>query len=771
MRKITSLIASAFVLFAGAFSLQAQTDVTATYLTNAGFDNSCNYLTTTTASNLASGSTNNQTINGWTLTASAANTASSTFEYGYAGTLNLSGTTYGFIPSQGYDGATGSGHGALGISAAWSSTITYYQNVTLPAGKYTLEYAAYNSGPAAAAYSKVGWVPSSGTSVISSKTSFTQAAWSTETLTFTVASSTSGKIQIGVGSPNSGSGTVGRIFFDYVKLTLLPVDKTSLKQLKDSATVMYNNPQPVPASSTVYTDLNTTIAAAQVVYDNSSATSEQVLGQEEALKTAITNVYGAILLQSRISTWTSLPYNASSVIVNPSFESDLATGWTNVGSFVRQSNTSFTKKDGTNYVEKWINSGSSLSGLKLSQVIKNLPNGIYLVTASAMATQQTGGTYPGGAFLYANNQQTEVFSTNDYSVTTTVTNNTLEIGYNVVSTGNWVAIDNFRLSYISDGSPYVVLTPGALLFDGVNLSKTFNVSGGNLTSNLSLSAPTGITLNKTSLTPAEVAAGSTVTATFDGTTSITAGSISATTGSVTRTITVNASADAGCFTPLYTNLTNMIANPYMNDLSVYTNSWGATSVVTGSDAYCGYGAGKVTGANGGSITTSNYTWTPGHTYRMKAMINTTGVFQFGFQNTYADGTNATYEQQLTSTDGVWQPVDFTITAGTNATSGFVYFNNWSRTGTLGLIDNWELYDITGVPTSVNSTDVAKSLTVSRIGDQIVLNGTQVGDDVKVYSVNGQLVQTVVALSDATSLNLKSGVYVIKVNDKVLKVVK
>jgi hypothetical protein len=768
MKKLYFFIA---VFVAACGSLMAQTDVTSTYLTNAGFDNSCNFLATTAASNLGSANgLNNQTINGWTLTAVGNNTASSSFEYGFAGTLNLSGTTFGFIPTQGPDAATGAGHGSLGISAAWAATITYFQNVTLPAGKYTLEYAAYNSGPAAAAYSKVGWVPSTGTSVLSTKTTFTQAAWSTETLTFTVASSTTGAIQVGVGSPNSGSGTVGRIFFDYVKLTLLPVSKVTLLQLKDSATIMYNNPQPVVSTSTAYADLNTAIAAAQVVYNNGSATAEQVLGQEVALKAAIANVYDAILLKTRITTWTLLPYNATSVIVNPSFESDLAIGWTNVGGLVRQTNTSFTIKDGANYVEKWMSAGGSQTGLKLSQTVKNLPNGIYLLTASAMATQQTGGTFPGGAFIYANDQQTEVFATNDYAVTVRVTNNTLEFGYNVVATGNWVAVDNFRLSYISDGSPYVVLVPGSLLFDASNLTKTFNVSGGNLTSNLVLSAPAGISLDKTTLTPAEVAAGATVTATFDKTTAIVNGQISATTGTVNQKITVNTSADQSCFTPLYTTYPNMIANPYMNDLSTFTNSWGATSVVTGADAYCGYGAGKITGANGGSITTANFTWIPSHTYRLRAMINTTGGFKFGFQNTYVDGTNATYEQLLTNADGVWQQVDFTITTGANATPGFVYFNNYGITGsTLGYIDNWELYDITSLYNAVKNP-ISSSLNVFLKGQNIVadFNLDQSAEvSFVVYNVQGMMISKCSKVYGAgknkqlMNGDLSSGVYFVK----------
>jgi hypothetical protein len=774
MKKLFLFCAVLFAACASSLNVQAQTDVTATYLTNAGFDTNCNFLASTAASNLGSGSTNNQAINGWTLTGSAANSASSTFEYGYLGTLNLSGTLYGFIPTKGPDAATGAGHGALGVSAAWGSTVTYYQTVTLPAGKYSIQYSAYNSGPTAVDYSAVGWVPATGTSVLSAKTTFTMGAWDTETLNFTVATATTGKIQVGIGSPNSGSGTVGRIFFDNIILNLLPVDKTTLLQLKDSANVMYNNQQPVSASSTVYADLNTAITAAQVILDNTGATADQVLGQEVTMKTAIANVYSAILLQSRISTWTPLPYNATSVIINPSFETAISTGWTNVGGFALQSNTSFSKKDGTNYVENWKAAPGIQAGLKLSQTVNNIPNGIYLLTASAMATQQSDGTFPGGAFIYANDQQIEVFATNDYAVTVTVTNNTLEFGYNVVSTGNWVAVDNFRLSYISNGSPYVVLTPGSLFFDANNLTKPIAVSGGNLTSNLVLSAPAGITLDKTVLTPAQVAAGITVNATFDNATAITNGTISATTGTLTQNVTVNASADLTCFTPLYPSLTNIIPNPYLNDISGF-GGWGHVSVVYG-QAYCGAACVMMnaltnTYPDGAALDVSTVNWAPNSTYRLHAWVKTVdGTFAF-----LAKGTDPDVTISVAQSTDQWVLIDQTFTTGAAPTASFFTFNNvdGASTGKIAYIDNYELYNITSlVATSTENPADNQNQKVYIHENKIVVDfGLTESSNVEfsVYNPQGMLISSekeVFAAGQNQKLinaNLPSGVYMVKMS--------
>lgn len=761
MKKIYLFIA---VFVAACGSLMAQTDVTATYLTNAGFDTGCNYLTTTAASNLPSGSTSNQVVNGWTLTASAANTASSAFEYGYLGTINLSGTTYGFIPTQGYDAATGAGHGALGISAAWASTITYYQNVTLPAGKYKLEYAAYNSGPADAAYSKVGWVPTSGTSVVSAKTTFTMAAWSTEELTFTVPSSTTGKIQVGVGSPNSGSGTVGRIFFDFVKLTLLPVDKTTLQSLIVSATASYNSPQPV-GTSTAYADLNIAIAAAQVVYDNSSATAEQVLGQESALNAAIAKVNSAIVIYQRTSTWTTLPYNITSLITNPSFETNNTNGWTNVGPFVMQNNTSFPYKAGTYYVEKWKSSGN-WTGLKLSQKIVDLPNGVYSLTAGALNEPNTTG----GAFVFANAQKVEVFTAKDYTVIVTVTNNELEFGYEVVNGGNYVAVDNFRLSYVSDGSPYVVLAPATLFFDPNNLTRTFNVTGGNLTANLALSAPSGITLDKTTLTPAEVAVGATVTATFDNATAITNGTISATSGTLAQNVTINTSADLSCFTPLYPSFTNLIPNAYLNDISAF-GGWGLKSVVLG-EAYCGaacvkFNATTNTYPTGAALDVPTVAWAPNSTYRLHVWVKAVdGTFAF-----FAKGTDPDVTISVPQNDQ-WVLIDQTFTTGAAPTANFFSFNNvdGASTGKIAYLDNYELYNITSTITGVNQLGNTKFNTY--VSDSKIVTDFNLSQssavEFSVYNTQGMLLSTQKgnfnsgANHTVINANLTSGVYIVKI---------
>ena len=211
--------------YSSTYFINLSEDVTSTYLNNPGFDINCNYTEATgTGSNLGPGYGAAETIEGWTRVQDGEWVAASTFEYGYQGTLNSVS-----IPSSGADGAAGSGAGALGISAGWTGSVVYYQNVTLPAGTYNLEYSVYNSNSAATqGVCLAGWIPNSGTSILSSKTSFTYAAWESEIISFTLEEETSGKIQVGMQSVDAGTGDHAKIFIDYLNLKVFNDQPTNI---------------------------------------------------------------------------------------------------------------------------------------------------------------------------------------------------------------------------------------------------------------------------------------------------------------------------------------------------------------------------------------------------------------------------------------------------------------------------------------------------------------------------------------------------------------
>jgi hypothetical protein len=258
----------------------AQADVTHLVLTNAGFDTLWNFSASDAAENLASANSgaNIKQVYGWNVVIYGDNSAAASYQYGYAGWLNSADAGYGAVPAGGYNASAG---GALGISSAWLATNAYGQSVMLPAGSYTLEYAAFNSGATNVGNSRVGWIPSEGEPVLSSKTTFTLNGWDTEAIPFALATSMPGKIQVGVNAPGVGSGEVGRIFFDYIRLTCQAINKIQLASLAAEA-------------STLYGSAGGNAASLKAAIDEVNAVTEQANTSPELIKAAV-NMAFAIL--------------------------------------------------------------------------------------------------------------------------------------------------------------------------------------------------------------------------------------------------------------------------------------------------------------------------------------------------------------------------------------------------------------------------------------------------------------------------------------------
>ncbi|MBQ9640363.1 MAG: hypothetical protein IJV06_02195 [Bacteroidaceae bacterium] len=409
----------------------AQTDVTKYYLSNYGFDTDFNY-TKESSVNVAEEVLD---IPGWTADNSASYTIAGVYEMGFKGKYNGAS-----VPATGYDGEAG---GGLALSTGWDQTFKYYQTVTLPAGTYTLSVPTYNGSDKTAATSLVAWIPSSGTQVASRLASYPIGKWTLDKITFTLTKTTTGKIQIGMKAAANGSANSAKIFIDYVKLegTDMAVDKTELEQTIRTALEYYGDGSGNEAES-----LLKAITAAQTTDRDETADIISVLEETRALNDAIA-AYRAVNISEEN------PYDVTHYIQNPSFEKNGTEGWT-VSDLQSQSNTSFTKKQGSIYLEKWVGSGS-VGSASLSQVVKNLPNGKYRLTVAAQNyTQSSTSKRNTGAYIYAADQQTTVYTPGDYSVSFTSIAGEVEIGFVAENaTGNWIAVDNFRLyqvGYVDD---------------------------------------------------------------------------------------------------------------------------------------------------------------------------------------------------------------------------------------------------------------------------------------------------------------------------------
>ena len=427
------MVLSLLCLFA--MTAYGQQDVSKYYLENAGFDSDFDHP----AGSRTTVSQEIKEVNGWTAALSADYTVTGIYEFGFAGSFN--GAT---VPAKGYDGEDG---GALALSTGWEQTFCYYQTVTLPAGKYTIVVPTYNGKSVTKGTSLLSWIPNSGTAVSSTLANYPAKQWKEDKISFTLTKSTTGKLQIGYKAASGGSANSAALLIDYVQILgeSMTVDKTTLNSNLNTANKLYGDGTGIGAES-----LKSAIDQAQAVSDDAATTMPDVLEANYVLTAAINSYKWQNASEQN-------PLDCTKYITNPSFETDGPAGWT-VRSMQRQNNSVFSKKVGTYYLESWVNIGQQLGSLSVSQTLQKLPKGRYQLTANALHIQQTGsnsttnkGAAQTGAYLFAGMTQTEITSMKTYTLTFTVVDeeSDVEIGMQAENaTGNWLCVDNFKLSYI-----------------------------------------------------------------------------------------------------------------------------------------------------------------------------------------------------------------------------------------------------------------------------------------------------------------------------------
>lgn len=417
-----------------AFSANAQTDLSKYLLQNYGFDQDFDY----TASQANAVAQELKDVKGWTASLSANYTIVGTYEYGFKGTFNT-----GSVPSKGYDGEAG---GGLAISTGWEQTFIFSQEVTLPAGRYTINVPTYNGSSATAATSQLAWIPASGTSKTSTTTSYAANAWTLDKISFTLSATTKGTIQFGMKAAAGGSANTAKLVVDYVQILgeNVAADKSLLYAALTSAKKHYGE-----GTGNGAEDLKSAIDKVQATADDANADIVAIYEATAELQTAI-DAY------RRLNVSEENPLDKTEYITNNSFENSTK-GWT-VDGLVSQSNTSFTKKNGTYYIEKWVGQGNKVGSASVSQTIE-LPNGIYRLTVAAQNLNQSAVSQQcTGAKIYAGTAETPVYTPADYSVKFTSLTGKAEIGFKAEdATGNWLAVDNFRLSLIGDATAEVVM--------------------------------------------------------------------------------------------------------------------------------------------------------------------------------------------------------------------------------------------------------------------------------------------------------------------------
>ncbi|MDR0682484.1 MAG: hypothetical protein LBG15_11650, partial [Dysgonamonadaceae bacterium] len=304
MKKKTFLaLAMLLALFSPA--LQAQTDVTAQYLTNPSFDeapiafegpgDTANPAATQYAT---SGYGNRIYVpTGWTLVVPGSTGGNAQYTRLATG---LFGVDYTSVPDafNGVEFPTSDRTGAfLAMSGGYATTPLIVQNVTLPAGQYQLRYDVYDKNNGKAVVNYFGFVPDGGNAVYGTETAFT-TAWTTYTVNFTLAATTSGKISVGIkGGSSSGSSSNAQLAVDNIKLFFTGnVDQTQYVQpLKDELTALKDSIDfpagyDLTAVNALLATTVTTENAEQLISDLTAAinTLKNVITLTNSLKTSIT---------------------------------------------------------------------------------------------------------------------------------------------------------------------------------------------------------------------------------------------------------------------------------------------------------------------------------------------------------------------------------------------------------------------------------------------------------------------------------------------------
>ena len=133
-------------------------------------------------------------------------------------------------------------------------------------------------------------------------------------------------------------------------------------------------------------------------------------------------------------------------ISDPDFEQEGQSLW-KTNSFGRQGNNDFPLKHNGYYREVW--SGGTAMDAYIYQDLTNMPVGTYTLTVACQNIKQSNPSQVcTGTWIYANDQKTDFNQPGNYSVSCVVKDGNLRIGAEIKScTGNYVCIDNFRLSY------------------------------------------------------------------------------------------------------------------------------------------------------------------------------------------------------------------------------------------------------------------------------------------------------------------------------------
>lgn len=287
---------------------------------------------------------------------------------------------------------------------------------------YGVDLSAYESqlADAVAAAEAVTGIPAGAASVLASVVTANNKSWSSssEYAAAISAIQTATTTALTFQTPYANYNTAKAAAEAFEEENFMPTDWTTLQSAITANTVDLNSTDiTVDALNTATANLNAAITAA-----TAAVAAKTVYGNAVALIDGGKNV------------------DLTSLIANPSFETDGLSGWTNTNAET-QDNKAFDNVQGNIYAQRWHFNGN----VDLNQTIAYLPAGIYEVSAYSYFSET-------GARLYANSTEVAVTTSKKYSVLVEIADKgSITLGAGCASTEkSWWCVDDFKLTYLGN---------------------------------------------------------------------------------------------------------------------------------------------------------------------------------------------------------------------------------------------------------------------------------------------------------------------------------
>lgn len=287
---------------------------------------------------------------------------------------------------------------------------------------------------------------------------FFNAGYYEHELYFTV---TDGTAVIGVAN-NTGASADWLVFDNfrltyYGTATVEEIELAKLQEYIDAVTVLVNAAKAVEATyaEAAKTELDAAVAIAEAAL--TTPTKDALVAAVAPLEAAIARAERSVAINATAPAASlTAPVAFTQFVTNPDMANGTINGWTAASGWQFQSNTVYTGEGAelNKFQERWAN-GTGLGNTSTMQALKDMPNGIYRVSADVMATAQYNEDpegYTTGAYWVANKDSVAVATANGkpekVSVDVMVTDGVLTIGLvGVNTTANWMGLDNVEVQF------------------------------------------------------------------------------------------------------------------------------------------------------------------------------------------------------------------------------------------------------------------------------------------------------------------------------------